>query len=308
MLNPLLYININIDPNITTIGPFQITWHGLFTALGIATSVVLAAYFARKRNVNEDYVYSIALWAVIGGIVGARLLYVFEHFTTFEHNVGSVFSVNEGGISIYGGLILGAIVGFGYAWRRHYPIRRISDAAGMGMLVGQAVGRIGDFINGEHWAKASNLPWAFCYTNPNTLNGDPHTNTAAICGSITRHPLNPPAVHPVAGLYEPLGLLLVFAFCWYLYRRLDAAGYIFWINVAAYAVLRFGLSFLRTNEAKVGALSVPQIIAMPMFALALLALYIVHRMAKRSPESSAAMQPAIPAPPPRTGRPQPRGT
>jgi phosphatidylglycerol:prolipoprotein diacylglycerol transferase len=304
----LLYININIDPNLGTIGPFQITWHGLFTALGIAASVVLAAYFARKRHVNEDYVYSIALWAVIGGIVGARLLYVIEHLSQFTHNLGSIFSVNEGGISIYGGLILGAVVGFLYAWRRHYPIRRISDTAALGMAVGQAVGRIGDFINGEHWAKASNLPWAFCYTNPNTLNGDPNTNTAAICGSISRQPLNPPAVHPVAGLYEPLALLLIFAVCWWLFRRLNVAGYIFWIYVAAYAVLRFGLSYLRTNEATAGPLTVPQVIAIPMFVIALIGLFVVYRISRRSPETSTAMQPDPAPPSPRAGRPQPRST
>ena len=76
MLN-LLYININVDPNIGTFGPFQITWHGLFTAVAIAAAVVIIAYFARQHGVSEDDIYNIALWAVPAGIVGARLLYVF---------------------------------------------------------------------------------------------------------------------------------------------------------------------------------------------------------------------------------------
>jgi phosphatidylglycerol:prolipoprotein diacylglycerol transferase len=111
----LLYININLDPNIGTFGPFQITWHGVFTAVGIAVAVILVAYFGRKRNILEDDVYNIALWAVPGGIVGARLLYVIEHVDTFKNDIPSVFSVNEGGISIYGGVIGGALVGFAYA-------------------------------------------------------------------------------------------------------------------------------------------------------------------------------------------------
>ncbi|HZU77900.1 MAG TPA: prolipoprotein diacylglyceryl transferase family protein, partial [Dehalococcoidia bacterium] len=163
--------------------------------------------------------------------------------------------------------------------------------AAMGLLIGQAVGRIGDFINGEHWAKATSLPWGFCYTNPNTLNGDPYTNTTAICGSISQHPLNPPAVHPVAGVYEPLALLVVFGICWWLFYRVRTAGYIFWIYVAAYALIRFGLSGLRINETKVGIISVPQLIAIPMAALALAGFYVLRRMALEHPESAGAMQP-----------------
>lgn len=296
MLNPL-YININIDPNIGTFGPFQITWHGVFTAIAIAVAVLVVAHFAKQRNLNEDDIYNIALWGVPGGIVGARLLYVIEHASTFKDNPGSVFSVNEGGISIYGGLIGGALVAFAYAWRKHLPIRRISDPAALGLLISQAVGRIGDTINGEHWAKASKLPWAFCYTNPNTLNGDPNTSTTAICGSLTQHPLNPPAVHPVAGLYEPIGLLLIFALLWYLYRRFTVAGYIFWIYVVLYAALRFVLAPLRLNESKLGVISVPQIVSLATVVLALIALFIVYRMAQRSPETSTAMQPAVVTPP-----------
>src|SRR5579883_2592773 len=131
----LLYININIDPNIGTFGPFQITWHGVFTAVAIAVAVILIAYFGRQHSINEDDVYNIALWSVPAGIVGARLLYVIEHFSTFQHDWGSVFSVNEGGISIYGGLIGGALVGFLYAWRKHLHIRRISDATALGLSV-----------------------------------------------------------------------------------------------------------------------------------------------------------------------------
>lgn len=287
----LLTITINIDPNIGTFGPFTITWHGVFTAVGIAAAVLVTAYFAKKHNILEDDIYNIALWAVPGGIVGARLLYVIEHASDFTHDLGGVFAVNEGGISIYGGIIGGALVGFAYAWRKHLPMRRIADATALGLLIGQSVGRIGDFINGEHWAKASSLPWAFCYTNPNTLNGDPNSNTAALCGSITKHPLSPPAVHPVAGVYEPLGMLLIFAVLWWLYRRLHAAGYIFWIYVILYAALRAVLSPLRLNEAKVGEISVPQIVSIATVVLALVALYVVRRM---KPEPAMGQAPPAP--------------
>ncbi|HZQ38823.1 MAG TPA: prolipoprotein diacylglyceryl transferase family protein, partial [Dehalococcoidia bacterium] len=223
-------------------------------------------------------------------------LYVLEHADIFAHDLGSVFSVNEGGISIYGGVIGGVLIGFIYAWRAKLPKRRIADVAALGLLLGLAVGRIGDFINGEHWATATNLPWGFCYTNPNTLNGDPHTNTAAICGSISLHPLNPPAVHPVAGVYEPLTLLVIFGILWWLYRRLNVAGYVFWVFVLLYALMRFAYAPLRLNETKAGEISVPQIIAIGTVVLAIVALFVVRRMAQRDPEHAGVMEPARPQP------------
>jgi phosphatidylglycerol:prolipoprotein diacylglycerol transferase len=293
----LLYININIDPNIGTFGPFQITWHGVFTAVGIAVAVLVAAYYGKKHRILEDDIYNVALWSVPGGIVGARLLYVIEHFGTFRNDWGSIFSINEGGISIYGGVIGGVIVGFVYAWRAGLPKRRIADVAALGLLLGQATGRIGDFINGEHWAKATSLPWGFCYTNPNTLNGDPHTNTTALCGSVTQSPLNPPAVHPVAGVYEPLLLLISFGICLYLFNRLRTAGYIIWVYALCYAAIRFFLSYLRINETKVfnGALTMPQLIALLSIPVIIIGVYLTRRAAQRNPEAALAIPPAPPS-------------
>lgn len=279
---PALAITINIDPEIGKLGPFLITWHGLFTAVGIAVAVVLSAYFAARRGVFEDDIYNIALWAVPGGIVGARLLYVFEHANQFfPHNAGGVFAINEGGISIYGGLVGGALAGWAYARIKRLPMRRISDAAAMGMLMGQMIGRLGDFINGEHWAKASNLPWAFCYTNPKALvYGPPFPDNS--CGPS---PFYTHGVHPVAGVYEPLALLILFGFCLWLRQVFKKDGYVFWTYVLGYSAIRFGLSGLRTNEQMIHwsvlpahVLTVPQLAAIIMLIISVPAILYIRRL------------------------------
>lgn len=289
----LLYINININPNIGTFGPFQITWHGVFTAIGIAVGVLVAAYYAGRRGVREDDIYNVALWSVPAGIIGARALYVIEHFGSFRHDIGSIFAINEGGISIYGGVIAGMLVGYLYAWRAKLPIRRIADCAALGLLAGQAVGRIGDLINGEQWAKATSLPWGVCYTNPYTLNGDPYAKTTALCGSQTLHPLNPPAVHPVAGLYEPLLLLIGFGICLYLFNRVRQAGYVIWVYVLIYAAIRFSLAYLRISETLVfnGFMAMAQFLALLSLPIAAVGLYLTRREARRHPEAALAVQP-----------------
>lgn len=293
---PALAININIDPEIGKFGPFLITWHGLFTAVGIAVAVVLAAYFAARRGVLEDDTYNVALWAVPGGIIGARALFVLEHASSYRHDFGGIFAINEGGISIYGGLILGALAGWGYAYVKRLPMRKLADAAAMGMLMGQTIGRLGDFINGEHWAKATNLPWAFCYQNPKALvYGPPFPDNS--CGPA---PFYTHGVHPVAGLYEPLILLLVFGICLWLRQVFRKDGYIFWVYVLLYSADRFGLSGLRINEQMVHwkghVITVPQLIAIPAAVLAIGAIWYIRRLPVQRP----AEAPRRPPPPPAT--------
>ena len=268
----LLAIRIHIDPNIGEFGPFLLTWHGVFTAIGIAAAVLIAAFFARRRGILEDDIYNIALVAIPGGIIGARALFVIENWDVYQDNLRDILSLNEGGISVYGGLIGGAAAGWAFAWWRKYRMRAISDCAAFGMLAGQAIGRIGDYINGEHLAKDSDLPWAVCYTHPETLQ-------TPICGPglLGNH-----GVHPVAGLYEPLLLVLTIGVLLYLRTRLQKDGYLFWVYVALYALIRFFLSFLRINEAEAGPLSVPQWVALGMLVVAAVGAYIVSRMPERS--------------------------
>lgn len=274
----LLLITIDIDPTIGEIGPLLLTWHGVFTAVGIAMAVLVAAFFARRRGILEDDVYNIALVAIPAGIIGARGLFVIENWSQFDNNWRDMLSVNEGGISIYGGLILGAAAGWAFAWWRKYRMRAIADCAAFGMLAGQAIGRIGDYINGEHLAKSSDLPWAFCYTHPDTLQ-DP------ICGPGL---LGNQGVHPVAGLYEPLLLLAAFALLLWLQTRIAKDGYLFFIYVALYAVIRFSLSELRINESTAGPLTVPQWVALAMLAVAAAGAFIVSKL----PEKSAPPPPS----------------
>ena len=161
-------ININIDPDLID-GRLSLTWHGLFTAVGIALGVWLALRLARRTDITADDAMNIALVAVPSGIVGARLLWVLEH-TDQIRDVSDVFAVTDGGISVYGAMIGGVVGGFLYlVWfKPEFPKWVALDIAAPGMILGQAVGRFGDFVNGEHFAKVTDLPWGFRYTHPST--------------------------------------------------------------------------------------------------------------------------------------------
>lgn len=250
----LLSIEIGLDPQIVEVLGVEITWHGLFTALGVVAGVALATYFARKENYPEDMIYNVALFLVIGGIIGARGLYVIENWSEFDDDLGEIFALNTGGISIYGALIGGTIGGWLYAYVTKVPnIPRGLDIGAMGGIVGMAVGRIGDIINGEHFASDTGLPWGVVYTDPNSP-------------SYIQFGPNALPQHPAVA-YELIGDLLIFGILLLVYFRVGRPGVTFFAWVFLYGLLRTLVSFLRLDDTILWGLRTAQvigIIAMPI--------------------------------------------
>jgi len=267
-----LVIKIGIDPQITKIGGLEIAWHGVFTALGVICGVGVAAFFARRAGFGEDAIYNTALALVIGGIIGARALYVLENHSQFEDDLLDVFAINAGGISIYGALIGGTVGALAYAaWRRLPSRLAMADIAAMGGIIGMAVGRIGDIINGEHFSKTTDWPIGVLYTNTNSPSYP----------QFTAH--DPPlAQHPVVG-YELVGDLLIFVALFVLYRMLKRDGIVFWAWVFLYGAMRFGLSFLRDDNIIFAGLRMAQLIALGAMIIAPLAVAYMLLPVRRGP-------------------------
>lgn len=248
-----LVIDIGIDPNIGEVFGLTIAWHGVFTAVGIAAGLWLALRLMSLRGADPDEAYTVGLIAVIGGIVGARGLYVAEHWSRFENDLGGIFAINEGGISIYGALIGGVVFGLAYALPRRskLPLLPTMDAGAAGALLGMAIGRIGDIINGEHIANSSDLPWAVRYTHPNSLS------------------FGLPAQHPAVA-YELLGDVLILGVVLLLFFRMRSNGWGFSAWLLGYGVLRFFVSFLRDDKLVLEGLRMAQVVAIGGIALGII--------------------------------------
>src|SRR5207253_3805346 len=82
----MLTIDIGFDPIITQLGPFQLSWHGLFTTLAVIVGVWLAGWLARRRGISTELVSNVATWAVVGGVIGARLFHMFDHLSFYMEN------------------------------------------------------------------------------------------------------------------------------------------------------------------------------------------------------------------------------
>jgi phosphatidylglycerol:prolipoprotein diacylglycerol transferase len=209
---------------------------------------------------------------VIVGLIGARLLFVWENYKQFVGQWIHVLYINEGGISQWGGLF-GAILG-AYIWcrRNGESFWRVIDAGGPGALVGLAIGRIGDIINGEHHGTPTNLPWGVEYVNQSTL-GEP--------GKV---------VHPEVA-YEMLLCLGLLAILLPVHGRLKSrlpAGATGLIYLGLYAAGRFLLSFMRTDSLFLG-LRQAQWASLGMVLFAIVAIALMLRSRRPEPADAEAI-------------------
>lgn len=263
-----LTIIIDLEPNLFRIGPFLITWHGVFAVLGILAAARLGLWLLGKEGIDVSRGADGVAWMVVLGLIGARLLYVWENFAQFSGNLLRIFAITEGGISQWGGLF-GAMVGV-YVWSRRAAISfwAIMDAAGPATMIGLAIGRIGDVINGEHHGTPTTAPWGVEYVNADTL-GQP--------GQV---------VHPEVA-YEMILTLVLFGAILPFHQRLKKTlpvGVLGLIYLGLYGVGRFLLSYYRTDPAVFAGLRQAQLASLLMAVIAVVAIPILfQRRASRKP-------------------------
>lgn len=249
-----------IDPIIAQVGPLVLRWYGLLIGVAIVAGVYVGAKEAQRRGVPLDEAVNLATWAVPFGFVFARLFHVIDALPYYMANPVKIVLINEGGMAIYGGLMGGALGGFLYAHFRGLPKGKLADAAAPGMVLGQAIGRVGCFFNGDHQGVAANLPWATTYTNPNTLVPD---------FGVPRHPTQ---------VYEGLYDLAMFALIWWLRKRVQVDGVLFWTYASLYSLGRFWISFLRLDADFLFGLKEAQVVSLITFMVgAPIALYLLGR-------------------------------
>ncbi len=222
-------IEIGIDPIIAALGPFSISWHSLFILVAIVVGVWLPARLVAKAGLPVDRLYSLALWGIPGGIIGARLVHVIDYWSYYSANPGVILAFWAGGLALWGGILGGTLTAVIFARIKNFPLARYADLAALGLLLAQAMGRIGDVINGEHISKGTSLPWGVVYTHP----GSPGYGL--------------PPSHPAVG-YELLMDLLIFGILWKLRGRIRPDGALFLLYLVTYSIGRFLLSFLRLDS------------------------------------------------------------
>lgn len=219
------------------LGPIPVRAYALCIIVGIAVAVYVGGHRWGSRNHRIDDVADVAMWAVPAGIVGGRLYHVITDWQTYFGAGGRGFfaalRIWDGGLGIWGAISLG-FLGAWYGCRRlQIPFAEFADAAAPGIVLAQAIGRLGNWFNQELFGKPTTLPWA--------LSIDPRHRPKGYAAVATYHP---------TFLYELIGCALIaLALIWAERRFRLANGQVFALYVALYCAIRFAIESLRIDQA-----------------------------------------------------------
>jgi len=259
---PILSIFISIDPILFSIGSFEIGWHGVFVVVAVIAGIGLSIWFGRGAGITREVIYSISPWAIVGGIIGARLIHVVDYYDHYISNPLQIFQFWQG-LSIFGAILGGTLAVFIYTKIRRIPLGRLADGMAPALILAQAVGRIGCVINGDAYGTETSWPWAFVYTHPNAA--------ATTLLGVPGHP---------SPLYEIIWDLIVFGVLWRLRGRLKPDGSLFLLYLSLYSAGRFLIEFSRAYSGSlgVGVLHEAHFIALLVMAICIpLLIYRVRR-------------------------------
>jgi len=253
------------------IGPVVIRWYGILMATAIVVGLWVGYRQAKRDGLPADDIISAGQWAILAGLAGARVYEVIFNWDYYGRYPSKIIAVWEGGLAMHGGLIVGPLVGAWLAYRWRLPILRGLDIAAPPMVLGQAIGRWGNFFNEEAFGRPTDLPWKL-YISPE------------------HRPLGYAQFeyfHPTF-LYESLWDLAVFLLLVGVLRsRLKTRpGALFFAYVGLYSIGRFAIEALRLDSFWLGSVRVPQLASLIGVAVALAGMAWANRRASASPATT----------------------
>ena len=249
-------------PIIFEIGPIVVRWYGLLIANAVLLGVILSQYLAKRRRVNPDLLGDLAIWLVVTAIPSARLYYVaFQWQQYVQRPWWHMLAIWEGGIAIHGAIIGGTIATIIFARIKQVSFWQLLDLVAPSLILGQAIGRWGNFFNSEAFGKPTELPWKLFIA--------PRYRPLDL--------INYEYFHPTF-LYESLWNLEIFAlllwlFFWGLKRNTRLkTGTIAAVYLIGYSLGRVWIEWLRTDSLMLGPLKVAQVVSLSAIALGFLIL------------------------------------
>lgn len=225
-----------MKPILFHLGSFPIHTFGLLVALGFLAGLWAAAWNAKRAGLNPDVIHDLAPWLIIGGLVGARVLYVASYWQRdfAGQPLAEIFAVWKGGLVFYGGLIGATLAGIFRLRQLKLPLWTVADCLAPGIALGHVFGRLGCLMNGCCYGRAADLPWSIRF--PRGHDTFPISVSAAT------------PVHP-AQIYEAVLNLAFFGGLMWFFGRRRFQGQLFVIYLAGYAVIRSVAEFFRGDYA-----------------------------------------------------------
>lgn len=224
-----------MDPVAFTIFGIDVAWYGILIAAGMFIGTILGIKEANRVGIGEDALLDFLIIALPLSIIGARLYYVVFEWDRYSGNLMEILNIRNGGLAIHGGVITAIIVGVIFTRVRKIDFWLLADVAAPSLVLGQAIGRWGNYINQEAHGGPTNLPWGI------------------MVDGIKVHP---------TFLYESIWNVGVFFFLiWYRKHHQKVAGELFLLYLVLYSFIRVFIEGLRTDSLMLGSVRVAQLIS-----------------------------------------------
>ncbi|MEM7028792.1 MAG: prolipoprotein diacylglyceryl transferase [Chloroflexota bacterium] len=240
---------MGIDPIIYTIrlGSIQlpIRWYGLLIVAGAIATAYYAAWYVKRRGKNPDLIWDAMVWLLISGIIGARAWYVINDLiggnTRYLDDPAQIVRIDQGGLNILGGFAVGIVVLVFFCRRNKVDFWLLADGIGPGLLLGQAIGRLGNYINQELYGPPTSLPWGIQIDGSHRLSP---------WDDLTTYPVDSTFFHPTFAYEAIWNLLMVGLITYYVIQRGDSlkSGTVAGLWFIAAGVGRVWIEFFRPDQ------------------------------------------------------------
>lgn len=248
----------NIDPTILSLGPLEIRWYGIMYVITflITYHYLLQAIRHKKINLTTEDVDDIILWPTIGLLLGARLFEVIIYNPAYYlQNPLMIFAIWKGGLSFHGGLLGAIVAAIIICRKKHIGVMQLGDIIIIPLALGQALGRLGNFINGELYGRITNAWWGMNFGNELDSMGN----------HVFRHP---------SQLYEMSYDLIIFGILMLIRNKNLKQGTMIAIFLILYSIFRFFTEFVREPNYLIGPLTPGQLLNIPML---IIGVWLVYR-------------------------------
>jgi phosphatidylglycerol:prolipoprotein diacylglycerol transferase len=242
-----------MNPVLIEIGPITIRYYGLMYAVAILVGLALIRREVRRREMplTEDNVVNLVLMVVGAGIVGARVYYVLFNWDFYGRHWSEIPAIWHGGLAIHGGLLGGVLAGWWFVRRHGIPFMALADVVAPSLILGQAFGRFGNFMNGDAHGIPTSMPWGVVFP-PQSIAGQEFPGTP---------------IHPTM-LYEMVLNLLIFLTLYRLRLRPAKSGFIFSLYLMLYSAGRFVVSSFRADSLMLGPFRAAHVVSLLLITLA----------------------------------------
>lgn len=230
-----------MDPVAIEIGPISIYWYGILITAGILFGLYLAIKESKRQGLDPDDLTTYLLFALPAAVLGLRLYYVIFNWDHFSAHLDQIFAFRQGGLAIHGGIFAAILVAVIYCKHKGINFWSLADVCAPSLILGQAIGRWGNYINQEAYGYPTELPWAI------EINGAFH--------------------HPTFFYESAWNILVLLALLFFRKNYRKGQGEIFSLYLILYSFGRFWIEGLRMDSLMLGPFRVAQIVSIVLIAI-----------------------------------------